>query len=143
MKLQRKLYHWFIFHLGFCFFLKNFINSNWCTLQLDTLRHSMGKTINCYPWKIISWNQIFFNFFSSTVVFTKFLSKNCESKYAWFPHFARRALIHTYFVKLQQHFSNWRCYSWEWVRIMEFELINGQSYFASTYGYFWNSSVVW
>ena len=48
--------------------------------------HSVEKQEILSHWKNISWNQLLSNFFSKTVVFTKFLSKKCEREFPQFPH---------------------------------------------------------
>ena len=55
----------------------------------------------CHPRKI-SWNQLFSIFFSKNVTFTKFLSKNCDSKLSKFPHCATDTFCH--FFRQNTHY---------------------------------------
>ena len=48
--------------------------------------HSVEKWKILSHWKKISSNQLFSSFVSKNVVFTKFLSKKCESKFSQFLH---------------------------------------------------------
>ena len=50
--------------------------------------HGVEKWKIYSHWKKISSNQLFSNFFSKTVTFTKFLPKMHESKFPEFPHCA-------------------------------------------------------
>ena len=50
------------------------------------LRAHCGKTRNLLSLKNVSSNQLFSDFFSKFVVFTKFLPKKRESKFLLFPH---------------------------------------------------------
>ena len=47
-----------------------------------------GKTSNSFSLKKISSNQVFSNFFSKTIVFTKFLRRKCEREFLQYPHCA-------------------------------------------------------
>ena len=48
--------------------------------------HSVEKREILSHWKKISSNQLFSNFFSKTIAFTKFLRKKCEREFLQFPH---------------------------------------------------------
>ena len=52
-----------------------------------------GKTRNSLSLKKKSSNQLFSDFFSKTIVFTKFLRKMCEREFLQFPHCASRSKI--------------------------------------------------
>ena len=45
-----------------------------------------GNTIDSLSRKKISWNQLFSNFFSKNITFTKFLPIKCEKEFPQFPH---------------------------------------------------------
>ena len=53
-----------------------------------------GKTRNALSLKKISSNQLFSNFFSKTIAFTKFLRKKCEREFLQFPH-CDHNIVHT------------------------------------------------
>ena len=55
--------------------------------------HSVEKRKIWSHQKNISSNQLFSNFFSKTIVFTKFLLRNCEREFLKFPHCVWEALI--------------------------------------------------
>ena len=56
-----------------------------------------GKTSNSLSLKKNSSNQLFSNFFSKTIAFTKFLRKKCGREFLQFPHCT--ALTKKYFAK--------------------------------------------
>ena len=56
------------------------LSSNWTSV------HSVEKREILSHWKKISSNQLFSNFFSKTIDFTKFLPKKYEREFLQFPH---------------------------------------------------------
>ena len=56
-----------------------------------------------------SWNQLFSNFFSETITFTKFLRKNVR-EFSQFPHIAKLGNLNS--VKLIRSQAAWWCKIW-------------------------------
>ena len=69
------------------FLLLRFYVKSISTLHLFTLQ-SVEKWEILSHWKCFSSNQLFSNFFSKTIAFTKFLRKKCEREFLQFPHCA-------------------------------------------------------
>ena len=59
------------------------LSRNFC---VNTCETQCGKTRNSLSLKKLSSNQLFSNFFSKTIAFTKFLRKKCEREFLQFPH---------------------------------------------------------
>ena len=68
-------------HFEICKILETFYH-----LFYKLVHHSVEKWKIYSHWRKISSNQLFSNFFSKTVTFTKFLSKKCEREFLVFPH---------------------------------------------------------
>ena len=74
-----------------------FFSASWLKVRLDVFFYLLPASNWLGKWptvwkkifsrlKNISWNQVFSNYFSKYIAFTKFLSKKCESKFLQFPH---------------------------------------------------------
>ena len=61
-------------------------------------------------WKKISSNQLFSNFFSKTIVFTKFLRKKCEREFLQFPHCA---MWNSISLKKIRQINSYQILSWK------------------------------
>ena len=72
--LWKRWFHKIIFLMNFSVFHNN---CTWCTVR---------ENENLLSLKKISSNQLFGDFFSKTVTFTKYLPKMRESKFPYFPH---------------------------------------------------------
>ena len=57
-----------------------------CEFEKFREPHSVEITEILSHRKNISWNQVFSNFFSKDVDFTKFLLRKCEREFSYFPH---------------------------------------------------------
>ena len=65
--------------------------------------HSVEKREILSHRKKISWNQLFSNFFSETVTFTKFLPKKRESKFPKFAHCLEKWKIYSHRKKISSN----------------------------------------
>ena len=68
------------------FMNSHFPNANW--RNFVAIPHSLEKREILSRWKKISSNQLFSNFISKSIAFTKFLQKKCERDFLQFPHCA-------------------------------------------------------
>ena len=64
----------------------SFFHSVVYSQSLEVAETQCGKTRNSLSLKKLSSNQLFSNFFSKTIAFTKFLRKKCEREFLQFPH---------------------------------------------------------
>ena len=65
------------------------VRVNFCNFHSVIHTHSVEKWEILSHWKFFSSNQLFSNFFSKTIAFTKFLRKKCEREFLQFPHCAQ------------------------------------------------------
>ena len=99
-----------------------YFRNQYCTSRFHEIfaeelwKHSVEKREILSHWKKISSNQLFSNFFSKTIAFTKFLRKKCEREFLQFPHYD------LYFFVNVSMFSNlsfmfWRIFHYEKTKV--------------------------